>query len=91
VTLTDARAVRRVGPLDPPYDITGYTLSFQMGVQVDKIDGPLDSRLRTEPVDVAEPPRVRRQPLDRRQVQEERRHGPGGNLFRVRCLCKSFL
>ncbi|SDS78286.1 Zinc carboxypeptidase [Jiangella sp. DSM 45060] len=46
------------GPLDPPYDITGYTLSFQMGVQVDKIDGPLDARLRTEPVDVAEPPRV---------------------------------
>ncbi|MFD0973185.1 M14 family metallopeptidase [Plantactinospora endophytica] len=26
------------GPLEPPYDITGYTLSFQMGVTVDKLD-----------------------------------------------------
>ncbi|MFC4019210.1 M14 family zinc carboxypeptidase [Micromonospora sp. GCM10011542] len=26
------------GPLEPPYDITGYTLSFQMGVTVDKLN-----------------------------------------------------
>ncbi|MGI5211911.1 M14 family zinc carboxypeptidase [Plantactinospora sp. CA-290183] len=35
------------GPLEPPYDITGYTLSFQMGVTVDKLD-------RTVPVSTAE-------------------------------------
>ncbi|MEV4658743.1 hypothetical protein [Micromonospora sp. NPDC049301] len=26
------------GPLEPPYDITGYTLSFQMGVTVNKLN-----------------------------------------------------
>ncbi|MEV1334000.1 M14 metallopeptidase family protein [Micromonospora costi] len=36
------------GPLEPPYDITGYTLSFQMGVTVDK----LDQNVRTRTVDV---------------------------------------
>lgn len=37
------------GPLEPPYDITGYTLSFQMGVTVDKLDEPV--RARTVRVD----------------------------------------
>ncbi|TYB97870.1 hypothetical protein FXF53_18975 [Micromonospora sp. WP24] len=36
------------GPLEPPYDITGYTLSFQMGVTVDK----LDEKVRARTVDV---------------------------------------
>ncbi|TDC40665.1 peptidase M14 [Micromonospora sp. 15K316] len=36
------------GPLEPPYDITGYTLSFQMGVTVDK----LDQKVRARTVDV---------------------------------------
>ncbi|WP_147437381.1 M14 family metallopeptidase [Micromonospora musae] len=36
------------GPLEPPYDITGYTLSFQMGVTVDK----LDEKVRASTVDV---------------------------------------
>jgi hypothetical protein len=45
------------GPLDAPYDITGYTLSFQMGVRVDKIEGPLGSRVRTEPIDTAVAPK----------------------------------
>ncbi|NHC44553.1 M14 family zinc carboxypeptidase [Motilibacter aurantiacus] len=45
------------GPIDAPYDITGYTLSFQMGVDVDKIEGDISGvRIRTEPVDVAVPP-----------------------------------
>jgi hypothetical protein len=44
------------GPLDAPYDITGYTLSFQMGVKVDKIEGPVSSRIRTEPIEWATPP-----------------------------------
>ncbi|MDQ7907524.1 M14 family metallopeptidase [Phytohabitans sp. ZYX-F-186] len=39
------------GPLEPPYDITGYTLSFQMGVTVDK----LDKAVRVDTVDVAWP------------------------------------
>ncbi|GIF68448.1 peptidase [Asanoa ishikariensis] len=37
------------GPLEPPYDITGYTLSFQMGVTVDKLDQAV--RARTASVD----------------------------------------
>ncbi|MFU8875657.1 M14 family zinc carboxypeptidase [Micromonospora sp. SL4-19] len=34
------------GPLEPPYDITGYTLSFQMGVTVDKLDQPVPATTR---------------------------------------------
>ncbi|GIF72584.1 hypothetical protein Asi02nite_21020 [Asanoa siamensis] len=37
------------GPLEPPYDITGYTLSFQMGVTVDKLDQAV--RVNTASVD----------------------------------------
>jgi hypothetical protein len=33
-------------PLDEPYDITGYTLSMQMGVTVDKFDSRVAARTR---------------------------------------------
>ncbi len=39
------------GPPDPPYDLAGWTLPIQMGVDVVRIDEPLD--LRGEPVQVA--------------------------------------
>lgn len=42
------------GPIKQPYDITGWTLSLQMGVKVDRITTPID--VRTEPVDVAKVP-----------------------------------
>ncbi len=35
------------GPPVPPYDIAGWTLSLQMGVQSDSIDVPLDPSLNT--------------------------------------------
>jgi hypothetical protein len=44
------------GPPRPPYDITGYTLAYQMGVQVDRVleafDGPFE-RLPLEPITIA--------------------------------------
>ena len=42
-------------PLDEPYDITGYTLSMQMGVDVDRIDQRVSAR--TRPVTWAGPAR----------------------------------
>lgn len=42
------------GPPERPYDITGWTLSYQMGVKVDKVNGPLNAAL--EPVATAPPP-----------------------------------
>ena len=27
------------GPPDPPYDMTGYELSYQMGIKIDRVDG----------------------------------------------------
>ncbi len=42
------------GPADPPYDMAGWTLPFQMGVRVDRIEAPFDAP--SEPV--AEPVRA---------------------------------
>ncbi len=39
------------GPPDPPYDLAGWTLPIQMGVDVVRIDEPFD--LRAEPVQMA--------------------------------------
>ncbi len=46
------------GPPERPYDITGWTLPFQMGVKVDKHSGPPVRALQvaTERVDWAAPP-----------------------------------
>ena len=46
------------GPPDRPYDISGWTLSFQMGVEVAQHSGlgARRSELSLEPVDWAEPP-----------------------------------
>jgi hypothetical protein len=41
------------GPPDRPYDITGWTLPLQMGVQVDEIGARVEAS--TSPVDVARP------------------------------------
>jgi hypothetical protein len=38
---------------EPPYDLTGWTLPMQMGVQVERIDGPLDAEL--EAIETAAP------------------------------------
>ena len=43
------------GPPKRPYDITGWTLSYQMGVRVDRVAEAVDAP--TERVDVAPPPR----------------------------------
>lgn len=37
------------GPPNPPYDMAGWTLPFQMGVRVDRIEEPLNAEL--EPID----------------------------------------
>ena len=42
------------GPPKRPYDITGWTLSYQMGVRADRIEEAVD--VATEPVDVATMP-----------------------------------
>jgi hypothetical protein len=42
------------GPPEPPYDITGWTLPMQMGVESDRIDGPIS--VSTRPVGRARPP-----------------------------------
>jgi hypothetical protein len=51
------------GPPTPPYDITGWTLAYQMGVQFDRVrdrfDGPftkIDGLLPPPPATVAGPP-----------------------------------
>ena len=42
------------GPPKQPYDITGWTLSYQMGVHVDRVDVPISAATRS--VDVAPVP-----------------------------------
>ena len=42
------------GPPKRPYDITGWTLSYQMGVRADRIAEAVD--VATEPVDIATMP-----------------------------------
>jgi len=41
------------GPPNPPYDVTGWTLAFQMGVQFDRVidafDGPFAKVMKLEP------------------------------------------
>ena len=44
------------GPPKRPYDITGWTLNYQMGVTVDRVMQRID--VATERVDVAPPPRA---------------------------------
>ena len=44
------------GPPKRPYDITGWTLPYQMGVRVDRVADVVDAP--TEPVDVAPVPRA---------------------------------
>ncbi|HSR42947.1 MAG TPA: hypothetical protein VLL48_12260, partial [Longimicrobiales bacterium] len=41
------------GPPEPPYDLAGWTLPYQMGVRVDRIDEPFQAR--TAAVDRASP------------------------------------
>src|SRR5207249_11471769 len=43
------------GPPKRPYDITGWTLSYQMGVTVDRLNEPVSVAI--EPIDVAPIPR----------------------------------
>ena len=46
------------GPPIPPYDVTGHTLGLLMGVDVDRIDEPLDPRLDLARVDAVRPART---------------------------------
>jgi hypothetical protein len=50
------------GPPRPPYDITGWTLSYQMGVRVDDVSGPL--RVVTTRVESAAVPDAPAPPAD---------------------------
>jgi len=42
------------GPLRQPYDVTGWTLPYQMGVQVDRVSGTLTIRTERLPLDDSE-------------------------------------
>jgi len=42
------------GSLHQPYDVTGWTLPYQMGVQVDRVSGPLTIRAERLPLDDSE-------------------------------------
>jgi hypothetical protein len=42
------------GPPRQPYDVTGWTLPYQMGVQVDRVSGPLTIRTEPLPLDDSE-------------------------------------
>jgi len=44
------------GPPKRPYDMTGWTLNYQMGVAVDRISGSIVAPAGTRPVDVAPVP-----------------------------------
>ena len=44
------------GPPKRPYDITGWTLNYQMGVKIDRVMEPV--RVAAETVDIAPPPDV---------------------------------
>ena len=46
------------GPPIPPYDVTGHTLGLLMGVDVDRIDEPLDDRLDLERLGEVRPART---------------------------------
>ncbi|HEX4345964.1 MAG TPA: M14 metallopeptidase family protein [Vicinamibacterales bacterium] len=46
------------GPPKQPYDITGWTLSYQMGVNVDRIEAPFT--VTTKTIDIAVPPSMSR-------------------------------
>ena len=50
------------GPTKRPYDIAGYTMAMQMGVQVDRVDRPLEASL--------EPAGVIARPVFSRNVRE---------------------
>ena len=46
------------GPPDPPYDIAGWTLPFQMGVDVDRIVAPFEASMERIDVPVTVPGRL---------------------------------
>ena len=60
---------RRDGPNGPPrrpYDMAGWTLPYQMGVRVDRIDEPFDASLQLiDSISALEPPAAAR--IDRRE------------------------
>jgi hypothetical protein len=46
------------GPPDPPYDLSGWTVPIQMGVDVSRIDAPFEAQLEVVQEPVANPGRV---------------------------------